>query len=61
MRHYYVTSFAQWFVVQAATKRRAKSVGVEEWGRGAVHKVRIATQDEIENYIANKGKVAMKD
>jgi hypothetical protein len=59
-RNYYVEGTG-WFVVSTANKKRAHSIGVEEYGRGNVRCVREATQDETESFISQKGKDALSD
>jgi len=54
MRCYYVDSYSLWFVVKAKNKRAAYSEGVKEFGRGMVKSVRLATQAEVEHFVAVK-------
>lgn len=58
MKNYYVEGQG-WFVVSVANKKRARSVGVSEYGRGNTRCVREATKDETESFVAQKGKVAL--
>lgn len=56
VRYYYVENLRGfWFVVNAATKRKAYSIGVSEFGRGMVRYVRVAIQDEIDNFVTLNG------
>lgn len=57
--NYFVEGWGYWFVVAAKNKREAKSIGVEEWGRGMVKDVRRATQQEVDSYVTQKGKRAL--
>lgn len=59
MKNYYVEGTG-WFVVSARNKREARSVGVDEFGRGNVRFVREASQDEVEDFVSQKGKDALK-
>lgn len=54
---WFVESYSGWFIVRAPNSKRAKSVGVAEWGRGNVKVVRRATQAEVEYYITLKGEI----
>lgn len=47
---YYIKSYSTWLLCEAPNKRKAKSEGVAEYGRGRVREVRPATQDEIDYY-----------
>jgi len=47
--------------VRAKNKKRARSVGVEQYGSGMVRCVRDATEDETKRYISEKGEAAMHD
>lgn len=58
--NYYVEG-AGWFVVSAKNKRRAKSVGVNEFGRNNVRCVRKATPKEVAEFTAIKGINALKE
>lgn len=60
MLRYYVDSNAAWFVVEASSKRVARSVGSQEFGRGQVRCVRRATDVEVEYFIGLKGKSALR-
>jgi hypothetical protein len=57
---YLVESHSGWFVVDAATKRKAKSEGIAEWGRGSVKSVKRATQDDIASFVSQKGAGALQ-
>jgi len=54
---YYVDSHGGWFCIQARTKRKARSAGVEEFGRGGVNECRRATPEEKKDYIRQKGHI----
>lgn len=54
---YYVEGYAGWFLVKTKTKRDARHVGVEEFGRGHVKDVRAATPEDIEYFINVKGEI----
>lgn len=54
---YYIASWSQWAVVRCGTVRRARSCGVETFGRGLTCEVRRATQEEIRKYLNEKGKI----
>jgi len=56
---YLVESYAGWFVTDATNKRIAHSEGVKEFGKGNVKSVTIATQNDIDAFIANKGEDAL--
>ena len=58
MNNYYVEGTG-WFVVRTANKRKARTEGVREYGRGNVHCVRLATQSETRSYVAQKGEAAL--
>lgn len=60
MNNYYVEGHG-WFVVRTRTKRRARSVGVREYGRGNVRCVRPATQAETREYIVQRSEAAMQE
>lgn len=60
MKNYYVESAARWFVVAAANKRKARAVGISEYGHGNVLNVREATQKETEYFVSQKGKDALR-
>lgn len=47
---YYIESYGTWYLCEARNKRKAKSEGVAEYGRGKVTVVRRATQGEIDYY-----------
>lgn len=53
MKNYYVEG-AGWFVVRTESKKRAKTVGVSEFGRGNVRCVREATKAETSDFMAQK-------
>lgn len=57
---FYVASHSKWFLVFARDKRKAKSEGVREFGRGQVKEVRLATAAEIKYFTDLKGEEAMK-
>ena len=59
IKNYFVKSYSGWFVVKCRTKRNARSVGVEEFGRGMVNEVREATQNEVDSFVYLKGEEAM--
>ena len=61
MNTYYVEGFAGWFVCKALNARKAKSQGVEEYGRGGVRKVRRANLMEENRYKAERGEGAIYD
>ncbi len=61
MKNYYVESAAGWFVVTTQNKRKAYSVGNKEFGSRFVQNVREATKDEVDSYISQKSKDAMRD
>lgn len=52
---YYIESYSTWFLCEAKDKRKAKSEGVAEYGRGRVKEVRRATPDEIDSYSRWRG------
>lgn len=60
MKYYYVEGNG-WFVVRTKNKRRAKSIGVSEFGRGRVRTVREATKSEREDYVYHKGEDALDE
>ena len=60
MKNYYVEGQSGWFVVGAANKRVAHSVGVSEFGRGYVRIVREATKAETDSFVAQKGEKALR-
>jgi hypothetical protein len=47
---YYVAA-GQWFVVRCRNKKRARTLGVDEFGRGNVSEVRPATKEECAEYV----------
>lgn len=55
MKHFYVESYGYWMIVYSRTKRLAKSEGVKEFGRGKVKAVRVASKDEVNEFIQIKG------
>ena len=57
LQNYYVGSPSGWFVIQAENSRDAKSEGVRTFGRGRALNCRIARQFEVDEYIAERGKV----
>ena len=58
MNNYYVEGTG-WFVVRTTSKRKAHSEGVNEYGRGNVRCVRLATTVEVKSYVAQKGHTAL--
>ncbi len=50
-----VDGFGSWFVTAVKTKRRARQLGVEEFGRGWVKGVNIATAEQVAEYCRCKG------
>lgn len=60
-RRYFVESYSGWFVVETNTARKARSKGVEEFGRGGARSVRLATDAEVQDYVRQMGTPAMRD
>lgn len=58
---YLVEGYSGWFVVRAPNAKRAKSVGVQEFGRGKVVTVRLATPAEIKSFESQKGEIETAD
>lgn len=56
--NYYVEGNG-WFVVRTQNQRKARAVGVREYGRGNVRCVRIATAEETKSFVASKGEAAL--
>jgi hypothetical protein len=54
-RFYYLCGLGGWFIVRASTRRKAYSVGVQEWGRGHVSECYLAKNDVVDAYIAQRG------
>jgi len=59
MKNYYCESNNGWFVVKTNNKRTARSVAVQEFGRGRVSEVREATKDETQYFVSAKGERAL--
>lgn len=59
MKYYFVQGYGLWMIVKALNERKARSAGVEEYGRGKTALVRIATTDEVEDFIRQKGESAI--
>lgn len=49
-KHYYVDGYGGWFVVHTVNAKRARSIGVAEYGRGGVRLVRPATVSDVGAY-----------
>lgn len=60
LSNYYVEGQG-WFVVRTKNQRMARSIGVKEYGRGNVRTVRIATLDEVREYLSQKGEAALHE
>jgi len=60
MKHYYIDSYVGWFVVEASTAKKARSEGVKEFGRGWVRGVRLATKEEVKEFVRLKGEDALR-
>lgn len=56
-KYYLVESNWGWFVVKARHKQKARSEGIQEWGRGSNPTVRQATESEIKSYESQKGRI----
>lgn len=56
-KYYYVDCYSGWMVVHARNKRVARTQGVQEFGRGQVKDVRVATDEEVEYFEKVKGKI----
>ena len=54
MKNFVAESYSRWFVVRCKTKRQARTVAVEEFGRGRVKSVREATQEDVDAYLRAK-------
>ena len=50
-----------WFVVRTNNKRRAREIGVLEYGRGNLKDVREATKAEVECFVSQKGQDALRE
>ena len=59
LSNYYVEG-SGWFVVRTNNQRKARAIGVKEYGRGNVKLVRIATLDEVRSYLAQRGPTALQ-
>jgi len=60
MNNYIVESHSRWFVVTTKNIKSARSIGCKEFGR-VNFKTRKATESETSNYIAWKGKDALRE
>jgi hypothetical protein len=59
---YYVENWGgSWYVIRANNKQEARSHGVQEFGRGSVKTVDIASEPEIKSYIAQKGLTSIEE
>jgi len=54
MKNYYISGLSGWFVIRTTNKKRAKSFGVEEIGRGNVRVVREAKDHEVKSYLSSR-------
>ena len=59
MKNWYVGNNAAWFVVRARLKSEARREGREEFGH--VSEVHEATDSELREFIANKGRDAIEE
>ena len=55
-----IDGYAGWFIVDTNDKRKARTEGVKEFGRGGVKSVTRATKSGIEYFISLKGKDATR-
>lgn len=53
--HLYYVDAGQWFVCRALNARKARMVGVAEFGRGNVRTVRRATPAEVKEFLRWQG------
>ena len=59
-RVYYVEGLNGWFCVTSSNAKNAKREGIEEFGRGGVKSVRLATEKEVEYFVGLKGASAIR-
>ncbi len=57
MKIFYVEGYLGWFVIFARTHAAARKSGVDEYGRGLVKSVRLATLKDIDKYRNLKGDI----
>lgn len=49
-KYYWIKTSSSWCVIKAFRQSAAYSAAVQQEGRGMIHKIRLATLEEIENY-----------
>ena len=52
---YYCLGTNLWFVCSAKNKREARKMALEEFGSGNIQEIRPASDEEIKQYIEEKG------
>ena len=53
LKNYYAAQIG-WFVVRTTSKRRAREIALDEFGYGTFN-LRLATEDEVADYIHQRG------